>query len=109
MKIIKFHKDLVRLVLDGSKTSTWRLFDEKDLTMGDMLELREFGVDEPFGYAEIVSVLEKRFSELTEEDKIGHEDFKSDEQMYETYSKYYSTNVDSETKLKIIRFKLKSS
>ena len=109
MKTIKFHKDLVPLVLNGSKTSTWRLFDDKNLSVGDLLELREFGVDEPFAHAEIEAVQEKRFSELAPEDKSGHESFESDEQMYETYSKYYSTTVDSQTKLKIIRFKLKSS
>ncbi len=109
MKIIKFHKDLVPLVLNGNKTSTWRLFDDKNLSKGDLIELREFGVDTPFGYGEIISVLEKRFSELTSEDKSGHEDFESNEQMYETYSKYYSTNVGPQTKLKIIRFNLKSS
>ena len=30
MKILKFAPKLVPLVLSGEKTSTWRMFDEKD-------------------------------------------------------------------------------
>jgi hypothetical protein len=106
MKILKFHADLVPLVLSGSKTSTWRLFDDKDLSVGDALELREFGVNEPFAHAVIDSVVEKHFEEITASDKSGHEDFESDSQMYDTYSAYYATVVTPQTKLKIIRFRL---
>ncbi len=106
MKTLKFHHDLVPLVLDGSKTSTWRLFDDKNLSVGDELELREFGKDGAFARARIVDVVEKQFSELTEDDKRGHESFESDDKMYKTYSEYYSTNVSPATKLKIIRFEL---
>jgi len=109
MKIVKFQKNLVSLVLDGSKTSTWRLFDDKNLSVGDKLELREFNKDAPFANARILGVIEKSFSELTEADKKGHESFSSDEDMYKTYSQYYKTNVDAQTKLKIIRFELTKS
>lgn len=108
MKILKFHSDLVPLVLSGSKTSTWRLFDDKDLSIGDELELREFGTNNLFAKATITEVVEKKFSELTQADKAGHEDFTSDEEMYKTYSHYYGTMVNSESMLKIIRFELTS-
>ena len=106
MKTLKFHKDLVPLVLNGSKTSTWRLFDDKNLSQGDELELCEFGTNRIFAKARIVSTVEKRFCELTASDKAGHEQFESDEQMYSTYRQYYKTDVNSETRLKVIYFEL---
>jgi len=53
MKTVKFRDYLVPLVLSGGKTSTWRLFDDKDLSVGDEIELREFGADIGFAYAQI--------------------------------------------------------
>lgn len=38
MKQIKFANDLVSKILEGSKTATWRLFDDKALQIGDQLE-----------------------------------------------------------------------
>ena len=106
MKIVKFHQDLVPLILDGSKTSTWRLFDDKDLSLGDNFQLLEFGTTEPFANAVITKVVEKTFAELTDQDKLGHESFSTEEEMYLTYSKYYNTAVGPDTKLKLIQFKL---
>ena len=106
MKLVKFQHDLVKLVLSGEKTSTWRLFDDKNLSIDDMIELREFGKDTPFGTANIVRVIEKSFKELTDEDKVGHETFADDAEMYRTYSTYYKTEVGPETRLKIIWFEL---
>jgi hypothetical protein len=107
MKIIKFRDYLVPLVLSKQKTSTWRLFDDKDLSVGDDIELREFGKDQSFGIAIITKVIEKPLGKLTNEDKVGHESFSSDEEMYKTYQTYYNTQVSPETIVKIIWFTLK--
>lgn len=93
-------------VLSGQKISTWRLFDDKDLSVDDVVELREFGKDKSFALAKITKVIEKQFGDLTEADKGGHETFDSDENMYKTYSGYYGVDVDSTTEVKIIWFKL---
>lgn len=106
MKIIKFRSNLVPLVLSGEKTSTWRLFDDKSLTAGDNIELREFGKDEPFAFARISRIVEKPFDKLTSGDKSGHETYSSDQEMYNTYTEYYKTEVGKDTKVKIIWFKL---
>ena len=37
MKTLKFASHLVQKILSGEKTSTWRLFDDKDLQVGDGL------------------------------------------------------------------------
>lgn len=94
------------LVLSGEKTSTWRLFDDKNISVGDKVNLQEFVTNRSFGDAAIVEVVEKSFGDLTADDKKGHESFKTDEEMYQTYSKYYKTRVNENTLLKIIRFRL---
>ncbi len=106
MKILKFRDYLVPLVLSGKKNSTWRLFDDKDLSEGDQIILQVFKKNEPFARAHITRVIEKPLGQLTEEDKAGHETFECDEAMYETYSEYYGTKVDSKTIVKIIWFNL---
>lgn len=106
MKVVKFRDYLVPLILSGEKNSTWRLFDDKDLSEGDKIELREFGKEQSFATAIITKVIEKPLGALTEADKRGHETFKSAEDMYRTFSSYYKTEVDADTKVKIIWFKV---
>lgn len=106
MKQVKFRDYLVPLVLSGEKNSTWRLFDDKSLAEGDLIELVEFGQASPFAKARITKVIEKPFEDLTNEDKKGHEKFNSDKEMYKTYSGYYNTVVGPETVLKILWFEL---
>lgn len=106
MKTLKFSPALVPLILSGKKTSTWRLFDDKDLQAGDKLVFVNKETGKEFANAEIISVNETVFCKLTEEDWGGHEKFSSDKEMYATYSKYYSRVVDNNSSVKIIKFKL---
>jgi hypothetical protein len=105
MKTVKFRDYLVPFVLSGEKNSTWRLFDDKDLNVGDDIELQVLVTNNPFAIAKITEIVEKPFKELTDDDKAGHETFDNDD-MYSTYSKYYKTKVGPETNVKIIRFEL---
>jgi hypothetical protein len=105
-KRMKFAQDLVPKVLDGTKVSTWRLWDDKDLTVGDVVDFIEFGTDRHFATARLTKVVEKVLGELTEEDKEGHERFSSDEEMYRTYEKYYHRTADKDTPVKLIWFEL---
>lgn len=106
MKSLKFQPHLVKLILSGSKKSTWRIFDDKGLSCGDKIELYENGVNKPFATAMITKVTEKQLGDLTEDDWIGHERFKNEEEMYATYRKYYGPEVCPDTVVKIISFEL---
>lgn len=106
MKVIKFRDHLVPFVLSGEKSSTWRLFDDKNLTIGDMLELKEFSSERPFATAKIIEIVEKPLGELSDEDRVGHESFPNDEEMYKTFSIWYNRPVGPLTEVKIIRFQL---
>ena len=106
MKTLKFRKELADQILDGKKTSTWRLFDDKNLSNGDEISLIIWETGEQFAVAKIIDVIEKSFNELNEKDFEGHEKFNSKEQMYKNYSKFYNKQINQFTKLKIIKFKL---
>jgi hypothetical protein len=91
-------------ILSGEKTSTWRLFDDKDLKVGDDLEFINKNTLETFGYAKITEIREKKLGDLVEKDYDGHEKFVSNEEMIETYKGYYGDRVNENTIVKIIRF-----
>ena len=52
MKTLKFAPELCEQIITGTKTSTWRLFDDKDLTVGDELQFinKESGICFGGGY-----------------------------------------------------------
>ena len=105
MKKLKFSDPTPELVLNGKKCTTWRINDDKNITISDILSLcRSDG--EEFAKAKVTQVREILFENLTGEDKEAHEKFSSDEEMYQIYSKYYNMNVTPKTKVKIIRFRL---
>ncbi len=105
-KQLRFATELVPLILSGEKESTWRLWDDKELSEGDIVDFINRGTNELFARGKLVNVVEKPLGELTTEDKKGHESFESEELMYKTYQGYYNRPVDKNTLVKIIRFEL---
>ena len=106
MKPLKFDQSLIESILSGSKTTTWRLFDDKNLSEGDELDCINKQTGESFAHAAITRVFEKPLGEVTDEDYRGHERYTSDQEMYETFSKFYNRPVDKTTLVKIVEFKL---
>ena len=109
MKTIKFAGSLVELILNGSKTVTWRLFDDKDLQQVDELEFINRDTGEVFGYAKILWTKEKLIKDIRDEDyDAGHEKYKNTEELILNFGKYYEgREVDENTSIKIIKFKFK--
>ena len=104
--MLKFRHHLVPLILDGNKTVTWRLFDDKDLKVGDKLEFIDCESLEKFAETEITKIRQKKLGKIEQGDYKGHEKFKSNEEMLETYKKYYGDKIGWNTVVKIIEFKL---
>ena len=102
MKTLKFAPHLVQKILNGEKNSTWRLFDDKNLQVGDDLVFINKETMEEFGKAKITSLKIKTLGTLTDDDWLGHERFKNDEEMYETYKRYYGDKVDENSEVKIL-------
>ncbi len=107
MKTLKFAPRLVPKILSGEKTSTWRLFDDKDLQVGDILTFINKETLEEFGTAKVITLKIKTLGTLTETDWKGHEKFESDKAMYTQYRKYYGEKVSPESELKILEFEFK--
>lgn len=106
MKTLKFRKNLSELILKNEKTTTWRIFDDKDIKQGDRIQFLVWETKEVFATAKVISVVEKNFKDMEEQDIEGHEKFNSKEEMYATYSTYYNKKVDENTVVKIIKFEL---
>lgn len=104
MKTLKFRPHLVDQILSGEKTTTWRIFDDKDLTVGDELTLINKETLEEFGRATVTDLRVKTLGTLTQEDWEGHEQFASEDEMYATYRKYYGDTVGPDTEVKILTF-----
>lgn len=107
MKTLKFEAYLADMILTGEKTSTWRVFDDKDLQEGDIVifirrpELKEFAK------ARLTKVYEKPLGEIDENDMEGHEKYESTEELLRSYQSYYGDDrVKADTIVKIIYFEV---
>lgn len=110
MKTLKLDHQLANDVRAGKKTSTWRLFDDKDLSVDDRVVLID-KVDPhnhdtwiAFGEAVITIVIEKHLGEVGKDDYDGHETFASTDEMLKRYQGYYGSSVSLTTPVKIIHF-----
>jgi len=114
MKTLKLDHNLSDMIRQGTKTSTWRLYDDKDIRVNDELQLIDkVDAKNPdtwrvFGVARVNTVIEKRLGDITAADSEGHEPFASTEEMLKTYQKYYGPQVTVETPVKIIHFTYKA-
>lgn len=87
------------MILSGKKDTTRRINDDKDIRVWDILSLC-YKTWEEFARANVIRVKHTHFWSLTQEDTQGHESFSSEEEMLETYSRYYKQSVTPETDLK---------
>ena len=106
MKTLKFKGHLVENILNGTKTVTWRLFDDKSLIVGDKLAFINSDIEEEFAKAKITNIQEKKLSEIEDSDYEGHEKYQSQEDMLQHYKGYYGDTVTPDTTVKIIKFEL---
>lgn len=105
MKTLMFREPLPAKVLRCEKDVTWRVNDTRGIKTGDELSLC-LNDGTRFAKAVAIEVHEKRFRDLTDEDKKGHEPFRSGREMYDIYSRYYGYPVTPDSLVKIIKFRL---
>lgn len=114
MKSLKLDHNIALLALNGQKTSTWRINDDKDLSVNDKVELIDkVDHDNPrtwqiIGVATIDQIVTKRLGEVSDLDTKGHESFTSEQQMYETFRRYYGPSIGPRSIVKIIHFTFKA-
>jgi len=110
MKKLKLDHNLAALVLSGRMRSTWRLFDDKDLSVNDQVEL----IDKtqaikpetwrPIGFAKISKIVEKKLSDITQDDLDQHQDYLNMATVIPVFQKFYGSNVGPNTAVKIVDF-----
>jgi ribonuclease HI len=115
MKKLKLDHTFAALVKSGKKTATWRLYDDKDISVNDELELID-KVDpknpetwQTVGTAVVDKVVQKRLGELADEDFVGHEQFASQQELLQTFQGYYGPQVTLQTPVKMIYFTLQKN
>jgi ribonuclease HI len=114
MKTLKLDHNLADMVRNGKKTATWRIYDDKNISVNDEVELIDkIDPQNPdswaiVGNARVDTVTEKRLGEINRADFDGHEEFSTRDEMLETYQKYYGSQVNFETPIKIIHFTLQA-
>lgn len=104
MKSLKFTSEQIPLIINGERKATWRLNDDKQLDIGDTLEFINSENGQTFGYATINEIIIKRLCDLNDYDKQGHENYKNEQEILDTFRKYYGPNVAAEDKVKIIKY-----
>lgn len=114
MKKLKFDHHESNLIRSGEKTSSWRVYDDKNISVNDEVELVD-KVDPgnpstwvEIGVGHVDTILEKRFRDVRPDDFVGQEPHHSAEEMLEHFQKYYGPQVDLDTPVKMIHFHLKT-
>ena len=105
MKTIKFREKLAKEIINGKRTSTWRLFDDKNISIGDKVFLIVWETGKEFAKAIITDIKEIPFGELKQRDWKSH-GFSSKDEMLKTYSLYYGREINENNKIKVIKFRL---
>ena len=114
MKSLKLDHDLALAVLSGEKNSTIRLFDDKDLTVGDVVQLIDKVDPENrnswtlLGIATLTEVIEKPLGDITDADLTGRQLYASTTTMLTDFRRYYGEGVSDEAVAKIISFNFQS-
>ncbi|HET8669110.1 MAG TPA: reverse transcriptase-like protein [Candidatus Saccharimonadales bacterium] len=112
MKTLKLDHSLAEMVRRGDKTSTWRMYDDKDIRVNDEINLldkvnpKDPGSWQTVGTARVDMIIEKRLGDITRVDFEGHERYASREDALKTYRDYYGPQVTYETPVKMIHFTL---
>jgi len=112
MKTLKFSHGSAEDIRKGIKTTTWRFNDTKNISVNDELELIDkVRHDDPstwtvIGTARVEKVIEKRLRDIDADDMRGHKIFNSQEEMLQSYRKFGGQQVDLDSPVKIVHFKL---
>lgn len=110
MKTLKFDHDQAQMILDGQKNTTWRLYDDKDLSVDDQIKIIDkTDPDSPetwrvIGMGKVTELTEKHLGDISDEDMKGHKPFTSKEEILRVYKQYYGNRVTLDTPVKIINF-----
>lgn len=108
-KTLKLDHRLAKQVRSGVKTSTWRIYDDKQIAVNDELEfIDKVDPGNPStwveaGGARVDQIVEKRLGDVTDAELKEH-GMASREDMLSYFQKHYGPEVSYETPVKMIHF-----
>lgn len=108
-KTLKLDHDLALAVRAGTKRSTWRVFDEKNIAVNDVIELvdkldpSDMASWQIMGTAIVNQVVEKRMESITSTEMAEH-GYNSYDELYASFTNYYGDSIGPRTPIKIISF-----
>ncbi|HUD10798.1 MAG TPA: hypothetical protein VMS08_00185 [Candidatus Saccharimonadia bacterium] len=101
---LKFAPDLHQK-LRHDKRATWRIGCDREIEVGDGLVLcGPGGLDEQLGHAYVTEVFHRTLDEMTLIDALGHEAYRDEQHLIETFEGYYGQPVGRSTAITVIRF-----
>lgn len=110
MKTLKLNHAAAKRIASGKQRSTWRIYDDKNISVGDEIELID-KVDsirpdtwQAIGVASVDWVTEKRLKEVSDGDFGDDESSVSRDEMTSHYQGYYGETLTEHTPVKIIHF-----
>jgi ribonuclease HI len=115
VKTLKFNHEDAKEILAGNKSTTWRLYDDKDLSVDDRLKIIDKadpanpGAWKVIGEGMVTEVVEKKLGSVTKEDMVGHRRFSNMDEVLKVYQAYYGPRVTLDTPVKIIHFDFKDT
>ncbi len=92
-KSLKFQPKIIDSILGQEKFRTPRLFDDKNLTIGDTLDLVNAETKQTFGTAKVIDIVETTFGEMIKEDVADVDE------VYKEFESYYNRKIDHKDKL----------
>ena len=110
MKTLKFNHDQAQLIQTGQKTSTWRLFDDKDISVNDEIKIvhkvdpansKSWAV---IGLARVNGIIEKNLGDITNDDMKNDHSYSSKDVMLAGFKRFYGDRVTLDTPVKIVFF-----
>jgi ribonuclease HI len=110
MKTLKLDHERAQAVRNGRKNVTWRINDDKNLSVDDRIQLVDkVDANNPrtwlvIGEAVITEIIIKHLGAVTKSDMALHEKYSTSEDMYAQYQRFYGNDVGPKTPVKIIHF-----
>ena len=110
LKQLKFQHQLALNILNGTKTTTFRFFDDKNIRVGDQIEvIDKVEQDNPVswqvvGVIVVTEVREKLAGDVHGDDWEGHELYENMQVFMDTARSYYKQPITDDTPIKIVRF-----
>lgn len=104
MKSLKFNPRAIPLIITGTKRATWRLLDDKNLSVDDEVEFVNSVTGEAFGLGRLTQITIKKLGDVDLTSDEAEETYDSQEAMYDAFRKYYDDTIGPDTHVKIVQF-----